>query len=123
MACFLVPMALAIITSILQKTVRGLSEKLGLWKLNVMLWGGVIILAFEHIWHGEVVPWPPFLTAMSNPADIPVMLNEMATIGSTMSIAILFTWTLMLTTSKIIIPRLSLYRFKHLEEAPKAPRI
>ncbi|MEM0217058.1 MAG: hypothetical protein QW612_05920, partial [Candidatus Bathyarchaeia archaeon] len=63
MACFLVPMALAIITSIIQKTARSLAEKLKLWILNALLWGGVILLALEHVWHAEVVPWPPFLTA------------------------------------------------------------
>jgi len=99
MACFLVPMALAIITSMIQKTARSLAEKLKLWMLNALLWGGVILLALEHVWHGEVVPWPPFLTAMANPADIPVMLHEMATIGTAMSIATFLTWGTMLTIS------------------------
>jgi hypothetical protein len=79
-------MALAIMTSIIQKTARSLAEKLKLWILNALLWGGVILLALEHVWHHEVVPWPPFLTAMANPADIPVMLHEMATVGTAMSI-------------------------------------
>ncbi|MBS7660203.1 hypothetical protein KEJ28_05960, partial [Candidatus Bathyarchaeota archaeon] len=102
MACFLVPMALAIITSIVQKTARSLSEKLKLWVLNALLWGGVILLALEHVWHGEIVPWPPFLTAMVNPADIPVMLHEMATVGSAMSIAVVATWGTILTISHYI---------------------
>ncbi len=99
MACFLVPMALAIITSILQKTARSVAEKLKLWVLNALLWGGVILLAVEHVWHGEVVPWPPFLTAMANPADIPLMLHEMATVGTAMSIATLISWGMILTIS------------------------
>lgn len=92
MACFLVPMVLAIITSIIQKTARTLAEKLKLGLLNAMLWGGVILLALEHVWHGEVTPWPPFLTAMATPSDIPVMLHEMAIVGTTMSIVSLATW-------------------------------
>jgi len=99
MACFLVPMALAIITSIIQKTAKSLAEKLKLWILNALLWGGVILLALEHVWHAEVVPWPPFLTAMANPADIPVMLHEMATVGTAMSIATFLTWGTILTIS------------------------
>ena len=99
MACFLVPMALAIITSIMQKTARSLAEKLKLWILNTLLWGGVILLAIEHIAHGEVVPWPPFLTAMTNPAEIPVMLHETATIGTAMSIATFVTWGTILAIS------------------------
>ena len=99
MACFLVPMALAIIASMIQKTARSLAEKLKLWILNALLWGGVILLALEHVWHGEVVPWPPFLTAMANPADIPVMLHEMATVGGAMSIATFLAWGTILTIS------------------------
>ncbi|MGB9741447.1 MAG: hypothetical protein ACPLW8_03435 [Candidatus Bathyarchaeales archaeon] len=99
MACFLVPMALAIITSIIQKSARSLAEKLKLWILNALLWGGVILLALEHVWHAEVVPWPPFLTAMSNPADIPVMLHEMATVGTAMSVVTFLTWGTILTIS------------------------
>lgn len=53
------------------------------------------MLAVEHIAHKEVVPFPPFLTAMENPADIPVMLQEIATIGTAMTIAIFVTWIVM----------------------------
>jgi len=91
-ACFLVPMMLAIITTILQKAAKTLAEKIKLGLLNTLLWGGVILLALEHVWHGEVVPWPPFLTAMANPADIPVMLHEMATIGTAMAVVSVAVW-------------------------------
>lgn len=53
--------------------------------LSNLLWGGSFLLAFEHVWHGEVVPWFPFLTAASNPADASVMLHEMSTVGVTMA--------------------------------------
>ena len=105
MACFLVPMALAIVTTALQKAAGKLAEKIKLWFLNAMLWGGVILLALEHVWHGEVVPWPPFLTAMANPADIPVMLHEMATIGTTMSAVSVATWACFLAVSQAM-PRI-----------------
>ena len=36
------------------------------WLTN-LLWGGSALLAFEHVWHGEVTPWFPFLTAMKDP--------------------------------------------------------
>jgi len=100
MACFLAPMILAVITSIVQKTARGLAERLKLWILNALLWGGAVLLALEHAWHGELVPWPPFLTAMSNPVDVPVMLHEIATIGSAMSIAAVSTWIAILAISR-----------------------
>ncbi len=92
MACFITPMVVAIITTIIQKIARKLSEKLKLSILTTLLWGGSIILMLEHVWHGEVVPWPPFLTAMSNPSEIPVMINEILTTGSLMTLAISATW-------------------------------
>jgi len=49
MACFLVPMMLAIITPLIQKTARSLAERLRVWILNALLWG-VILLALEHAW-------------------------------------------------------------------------
>ncbi len=103
MACFLVPGAEAIITTVVQKSVG--KEKADRWKLNwlnTMLWGGVILLAIEHIWHGEVVPWPPFLTAMKNPADIAPMLHEMATVGTAMAVTVTLVWVLMVTVTTTV---------------------
>ena len=97
MACFIVPMSLAIVTTLFRKKIP---EKLKIVWLNVMLWGGVIMLAVEHIAHKEVVLYPPFLTAMQNPSDIPAMIQEMATIGVTMTIAILFVWIIMVIISQ-----------------------
>jgi len=57
-----------------------------------LLWGGVFLLAFEHLWHGEVVPFPPFLTAMFSPEDTHAMLFEMATVGTAMSAAVTAVW-------------------------------
>jgi len=86
------PMGIAIITTILQGAKRDLTKSIKINILNALLWGGVILLALEHIWHGEVVPWPPFLTAMANPADIPIMLYEIATIGTGMTLATTAIW-------------------------------
>lgn len=102
MACFIAPLILAVITSIIQKTCKNLAEKLRLNILNALLWGGVILLTVEHIWHGEVVPWPPFLTAMKTPAEISVMLHEIATLGSAMSMATILVWTGILGVSKLL---------------------
>ncbi|WP_304327601.1 hypothetical protein [Candidatus Culexarchaeum yellowstonense] len=109
MACFLIPMTLAILTSIIQKTARTIAEKLKLWLLNALLWGGSLLLALEHVWHGEVVPWPPFLTAMSTPEDIPVMLHEMATAGTAMSIVTCSAWASILILSTYI-PKMRIHR-------------
>jgi len=97
MACFIAPMSLAIVTTIFGKKIP---ETLKIGWLNIMLWGGVIMLAVEHMAHEEVVLYPPFLTAMQNPAEIPVMLQEMATIGGTMTITIVFVWILLVVASQ-----------------------
>ncbi|MCX8170625.1 MAG: hypothetical protein N3E47_01450 [Candidatus Bathyarchaeota archaeon] len=109
MACFLVPMILAVTTSLIQKTARGISEKLKIWILNALLWGGVILLALEHMWHGEIVPWPPFLTAMMNPMEIPLMLHEMVTVGTVMSAATFAAWGAILAVSHYI-PKITAVR-------------
>ncbi len=72
------------------------SRKL-MW-LAYLLIGGAILLAFEHVWHGEVVPWFPFLTAMSSPQDTAEMLHEMSTIGVTMCVIVTSVWAVMVVT-------------------------
>jgi len=115
MACFLVPMAVAIGTSVTQKVVENREKKVGeertrktglSWSrrlswLNKLLWGGTILLAFEHIWHGEIVPWPPFLTAMENPADVAPMLHEVATIGVAMAIFVTIVWAIIVMVAEL----------------------
>ena len=70
--------------------------------LSNMLWGGAVLLCFEHLWHGEVVPFPPFLTAASDPADTAVMLHEMSTVGVCMAVLITVVWVGMVIVSNII---------------------
>jgi hypothetical protein len=67
-----------------------LSRKLR-WLSN-LLWGGSFLLAFEHVWHGEVTAWFPFLTAAGNPADAAVMLHEMSTVGVGMAALVTAIW-------------------------------
>ena len=57
-----------------------------------MLWGGTALLAFEHVWHGEVTPWFPFLTAADSPAGIGEMFREMATVGTMMAVVVTAVW-------------------------------
>ena len=79
----------------------GFARKL-FW-LADLLWGGVILLAFEHLWHGEVVPFFPFLTAASEgPAAVTEMLGEMATVGVTMAVLVTLVWGAMVAVSAAI---------------------
>ena len=124
MACFIVPAAEAVVTTIATKVMKSkegnpetvkvqldgaelveaeklpFSRKLS-W-LNKLLWGGSALLAFEHVWHGEVAPWFPFLTAASNPTDAAEMLHEMSTAGVTMSVLVTAVWAGMLVVSSVI---------------------
>ena len=67
--------------------------------LSNLLWGGSFLLAFEHVWHGEVVPWFPFLTAAGNPADTAAMQHELSTVGVTMAALVTAVWVGMLLVS------------------------
>ncbi|MBE6874257.1 MAG: hypothetical protein E7493_10175 [Ruminococcus albus] len=104
MACFIVPTTEAIVTTVAAKVIKkkeadhhvdssehiSLSRKMG-W-LNNMLWGGSALLAFEHVWHGEVQPFFPFLTAASDPESTAEMLHEMATSGTAMAAVVTLAW-------------------------------
>ena len=96
MACFTIPLAEGIILSVAKKIAfkkdaeSALKERLG--HLENMLYGGSFLLAIEHIYHGEVVLYPPFLTAMRNPKDIAEMLHEMATVGVSMAAIVTLAW-------------------------------
>lgn len=124
MACFIVPATEAIVTTIATKVLKHkehntaalkataqnaemesqakipFSRKLG-WLSN-LLWGGSALLAFEHVWHGEVVPWFPFLTATANAADTAEMLREMSTVGVSMSVLVTTVWGCMLLAANVI---------------------
>lgn len=122
MACFIVPAAEAVVSVVAAQAAKKqekapklsdantnlsqteekipFSRKLR-WLTN-LLFGGAILLAFEHVWHGEVVPYFPFLTAAANPADAAEMLHEMATTGVTMAALVTVVWVGMLIVSAIM---------------------
>lgn len=119
MACFIVPTAEAIIVTCVNKalshkkapeTVEVDSAKIQdkipftrkLKWLEGMLWGGSALLAFEHVWHGEVTPWFPFLTAMGSEADAMEMFHEMATAGVMMAVLVTAVWGVMCIAADII---------------------
>ena len=124
MACFLVPAAEAVITTIAAKAIKSkekdsetvkvqldgsnpeAAEKIPFSRklkwLNNLLWGGSALLAFEHVWHGEVVPWFPFLTAAGDPVDAAEMLQEMSTAGVAMAALVTVVWLGLVAASSAI---------------------
>lgn len=94
------PVSPASPASLVSPGVRKLRRRLR-W-LSHMLWGGSALLAFEHLWHGEIVPWFPFLTAASDPESAGVMLHEMATAGVMMALLTTVAWGLMCLAASAI---------------------
>ena len=109
MACFIVPGTEAIVTTAITKIVEKKEKKeicscetegaveavkeekvlpfsRNLRWLNNMLWGGTAL------WHGEVTPFFPFLTAAGNAQDAVQMLKEMATAGVGMAVVVTAVW-------------------------------
>ena len=100
MACFAAPAALGIATTAFGKKIP---KQWHISWLNTMIWGGAVALLVEHIAHGEIVPWPPFFTAMSNPADTAAMLGEILAVGIPMTIALVFVWVVMVVVYEKVI--------------------
>lgn len=118
MACFLVPLTEAVLSSavkgiygkvVTKSTISEAEKNLKLESFNSkvsilqkMLYGGSFLLAIEHIYHGEVVFYPPFLTAMNDPADTVEMLNEMSTVGVSMAVLVTAVWGIGLFVSHLL---------------------
>lgn len=129
MACFVVPTVEAIVTTTVSHVLKTkakknesesfsevneqsleILEKQPFYKkidwLSKMLWGGSVLLAFEHVWHGEIEPWFPFLTAARNPEEAVQMLHEMSTVGVSMAGLVTTVWIGMVVVSKLMERRL-----------------
>lgn len=118
MACFIIPAAEAIAATVAVHILEskekkaetmcaaedvkhikiGFSRKVK-W-LSKLLWGGSSLLAFEHLWHGEVQPWFPFLTAAGTPESAAI-LYEMSTVGVGMAFTVTAAWIGMVAVSHI----------------------
>lgn len=117
MACFIVPATEAIATTIASAVIKKngkkntekneydvhFSDRLG--RLNGMLWGGSGLLAFEHLWHGEITPFAPFLTGAATPESTQVMLGEMATSGVAMAVLVTAVWAATVAVEKILVKK------------------
>ena len=115
MACFLVPVAEAAVVSAVTRSCERAHHSSQVidavpwvrklrW-LNYLLLGGSVFLAFEHVWHGEIVPWFPFFTSASNPTDLTAMLKEMCTVGVAMAGFITIVWLAMCLVADAIVRR------------------
>ncbi|MCC6025248.1 MAG: hypothetical protein LM555_02990 [Desulfurococcaceae archaeon] len=100
-ACFITPLVVGVVLAVVKRLWRG-AERARLDILVYLMLGGALVLVAEHAWHGEIVPWPPFLTAMKSPEDIPVVINEMTRVGGAMTLAVTGAWLLVLGLTRRI---------------------
>ena len=108
MACFIVPATEAVITTVATKILKKKGSESSirfagqLNKLNGLLWGGSGLLAFEHLWHGEITPFFPFLTATADAESTQRMLYEMSTSGVAMAAVVTAVWAVSVILENII---------------------
>jgi hypothetical protein len=119
MACFVAPAGVAIVTTVVQIVLKNKGKTQGnprtgehaqyargkwagrLGWLNAMLWGGSIMLVLDHVWRGEVVPWPPFFTALETPGAVGPMFREIATLGLAMTAGVVVAWGIMVAVAEL----------------------
>ena len=105
MACFTVPLATAAVATTVKSTLPETAKrnpfiaKLG-W-LGNMMFGGSFLLAIEHVYHGEIIFTPPFLTAVKD-GNTSEMLHEMATRGVAMAVLLGVVWVAMVAISTLV---------------------
>ncbi|MFH1597890.1 MAG: hypothetical protein ABIB97_02350 [Patescibacteria group bacterium] len=93
MACFIAPTAAAIIVTAAKKKIP---SRYHIEWLLALLWGGAAWLIPEHIYHGEVVFYPPFFTA-----GLDEIIPEVIRVGIPMIIAVITIWLIMISIATI----------------------
>ena len=89
MACFIAPLAQAVVTTALRRKLKRTSDQAVVqspWlaqlpKLELMLWGGSAMLIVDHIINGEVTWMYPFFTALEQQDGWVTMWHEILAVG------------------------------------------
>lgn len=110
MACFTVPLAEAIVVSVVKSVALkkdNANQKVQIVRENLatlekMLYGGSIMFALEHIVNGEITATFPFLTALETAEGTAAMLKEISTLGVGMSVLVTGVWGLMIFGKHLI---------------------
>lgn len=94
MACFIAPLAEAIVVTIIRKANKQPSTVLGrqLPALEKMLWGGTLMLIVDHVINGELTWKFPFFTALNELEGAQVMLREILVVGVPMAAVLTVAW-------------------------------
>ena len=96
MACFIVPLTQALATTAYRKHSQHNDTFVGrnLRSLELMLWGGSVMLIVDHILNGELTWYFPFFTALEVEGGGAVMLREILTVGVPISVVITVVWAI-----------------------------
>lgn len=94
MCCFFIPTAEAAVLTLTSvalsksrnRKVQSLRKHLN--GLSKLLFGGSLLLALEHVWHGEITFHFPYITAMQTPEDTEVMIEELWQVGVPMAVLV-----------------------------------
>lgn len=105
MGCFTVPVSTAIVATAVKKALPKKASKNPFiarlnWLQSMMLGGG-LLLAIEHIYHGEVIFTPPFLSAVRD-GNTAEMLHEMSTVGVAMTGLVLAAWAILVLVACLV---------------------
>ena len=94
MACFLAPLAEAVVVTVIRKINKQPKTVLGnqLPALEKMLWGGTLMLIVDHVINGELTWKFPFFTALNELEGAQVMLREILVVGVPMAAALTVAW-------------------------------
>ena len=106
MACFTVPLAGAVAAGAAHKALGSSLANPFIarlpWLVKMSL-GGSFLLAIEHVYHGEIIMTPPFLTAAKEgPEAVSEMFHEMATVGVSMAVLLTVVWVGMVIVSEAV---------------------
>jgi hypothetical protein len=102
MTCLAAPAALGVLTTAFGKK---FPKNWHVDWLNKMIYGGVAVLGIDHIANGEIIPWFPFLTAMSSPNGTEIILGEILSVGVPTTIALVLLWIVIVVCYEIALVR------------------
>ena len=93
MSCYIVPLVEAAVVSVCRKAgVKSGFIGRHLASLELMLWGGSVMLIVDHIINGELTWRFPFFTALGTSGGGVVVLREILTVGVPMCVIITLVW-------------------------------
>ncbi len=100
MACFITPLVVAILLSMVGRAAPSWGRRLG--PLSLLMWGGAVGLMADHVVNGELAPRPPFLTGWNPAAGLYPLLEEVLFTGGliTASISTLWMFALLIHRSR-----------------------